>query len=111
MVSFSILRPFADRDAPRRSFKCADQVQWGVVPDEASCDIPEPSFGEDDVVFDCSSLPDAAIVEGAKVDACVDIKVQLVLQFGVSRGLGEVLLAPVGRVYLSGIVAEFGPLR
>ena len=51
------------------AFKCADQVQWGVVPDEASCDIPEPSFGEDDVVFDCSSLPDAAIVEGAKVDA------------------------------------------
>jgi len=57
------------------AFKCADQVQWGVVPDEASCDIPEPSFGEDDVVFDCSSLPDAAIVEGAKVDARVDIKI------------------------------------
>ena len=33
------------------------------------------------------------------------------LQFGVSRGLREVLLAPVGRVYLSGIVSEFGPLR
>ena len=42
---------------------------------------------------------------------CVDIKVQLVLQFGVSRGLREVLLAPVGRVYLSEIVSEFGPLR
>ena len=51
------------------AFKCADQIQWGVVPDEASCDIPEPSFGEDDVVFDCSSLPDSAIVDGAKVDA------------------------------------------
>ena len=45
------------------------------------------------------------------VRGCVDIKVQLVLQFGVSRGLREVLLAPVGRVYLSEIVSEFGPLR
>ena len=27
------------------------------------------------MVFDCSSLPDAAIVEGAKVDARVDIKI------------------------------------
>ena len=43
------------------------------------------------------------------VRGCVDIKVQLVLQFGVSRGLREVLLAPVGRVYLSEIVSEFGP--
>ena len=43
--------------------------------------------------------------------ACVEIKVQLVLQLGVSRGLREVLLAPVGRVYLSEIVSEFGPLR
>ena len=59
----------------RRSFKCSDQVSWGVVPDEASCDIPEPSFGEDDVVFDCSSLPDSSIVEGAKVGARVDIKI------------------------------------
>ena len=40
---------------------------------------------------------------------CVDIKVQLVLQFGVSRGLREVLLAPVGRVYLSEIVSKFEP--
>ena len=31
------------------------------------------------------------------------------LQFGVSRGLSEVLLAPVGRVYLSEIVSEFEP--
>ena len=31
------------------------------------------------------------------------------LQFGVSRGLSELLLAPVGRVYLSEIVSEFGP--
>ena len=36
-------------------------------------------------------------------ETCGDIKVQLVLQFGVSRGLREVLLAPVGRVYLSEI--------
>ena len=45
------------------------------------------------------------------VQVCVESKVQLVLQFGVSRGLREVLLAPVGRVYLSEIVSEFGPLR
>ena len=40
---------------------------------------------------------------------CVEIKVQLVLQFGVSRGLREVLLAPVGRVYLSEIVSKLEP--
>ena len=45
------------------------------------------------------------------VQVGVEIKVQLVLQFGVARGSREVLLAPVGRVYLSGIVSEFGPLR
>ena len=42
-------------------------------------------------------------------ETCVEIKVQLVLQFGVSRGLREVLLAPVGRVYLSEIVSKFEP--
>ena len=31
------------------------------------------------------------------------------LQFVVCRGLSEVLLAPLGRVYLSEIVSEFGP--
>ena len=41
--------------------------------------------------------------------ACEEIKVQLVLQFGVSRGLREVLLAPVGRVYLSEVVSKFEP--
>ena len=40
-----------------------------------------------------------------------EIKVQLVLQFGVSRGRREVLLALRRRVYLSEIVSEFGPLR
>ncbi len=40
---------------------------------------------------------------------CVEIKVQLVLQFGFSRGLREVLLAPVGRVYQRNVVSEFGP--
>ena len=34
-----------------------------------------------------------------------------VLQLGVSRGLREVLLAPVGRGDPSEIVSEFGPLR
>ena len=45
------------------------------------------------------------------VRGCVDIKVQLVLQFGVCWGLGEVLLSILGRGYLSEIVSEFGPLR
>ena len=31
------------------------------------------------------------------------------LQYVFSRGLSEVLLAPLGRVYLSEIVSEFGP--
>ena len=31
------------------------------------------------------------------------------LQLGVSRGLREVLLSILGRVYLSEIVSEFGP--
>ena len=68
-------RFFFAEEAVRRSFKCSDQVSWGVVPDEASCDVPEPSFGEDDVVFDCSSLPDSSIVEGAKVGARVASKI------------------------------------
>ena len=42
---------------------------------------------------------------------CVASKVQVVLQFGVCRGLGEVLLSILGRVYLSAIVSEFGPNR
>ena len=41
--------------------------------------------------------------------ACEEIKVQRVLQFGASRGLREVMLAPVGRVYLSEIVSKFEP--
>ena len=45
------------------------------------------------------------------VRGCVDIKVQLVLQFEVCWGLGEVFLSILGRVYLSEIVSEFGPLR
>ena len=44
-------------------------------------------------------------------DTSEEIKVQLVLQFGVSRGRREVLLALRRRGYLSEIVAEFGPLR
>ena len=45
------------------------------------------------------------------VQVRVDIKVQRVLQFVVCWGLREVLLSGYGRVYLSGIVSEFGPLR
>jgi Kef-type K+ transport system membrane component KefB len=44
-------------------------------------------------------------------DTSEEIKVQLVLQFGVSRGRREVLLALRRRGYLSEIVSEFGPLR
>ena len=43
--------------------------------------------------------------------ACGDIKVQVVLQLGVSRGRSEVLLSGYGRLYPSEIVSEFGPLR
>ena len=39
----------------------------------------------------------------------MEIKVQLVLQSGVSRGLREVLLSGYGRVYPSEIVSEFEP--
>ena len=41
--------------------------------------------------------------------ACVEIKVQVVLQFEVCRGRSEVLLSGYGRVYLSEIVSGFGP--
>ncbi len=41
--------------------------------------------------------------------SCEEIKGQVVLQLGVSRGLGEVLLALRGRLYLSEVVSEFGP--
>ena len=40
---------------------------------------------------------------------CVDIKVQLVLQFVVSRGRSEVFLSILGRVYLSEVVSEYEP--
>ena len=42
-------------------------------------------------------------------ETCGDIKVQLVLQFEVCCGLGEVLLSILGRGYLSEVVSEFGP--
>ena len=41
--------------------------------------------------------------------ACEDIKVQVVLQFGVCRGLREVFLSQYGRGYPSEIVSEFEP--
>ena len=41
--------------------------------------------------------------------ACADIKLQVVLQFEVCRGLREVSLALRGRLYLSGIVSKFEP--
>ena len=46
------------------TFKCADQVQ-GVVPTKA-LRHPRAFIWRDHVVFDCSSLPDAAIVEGPR---------------------------------------------
>ena len=42
-------------------------------------------------------------------DAGEEIKVQVVLQFGVSRGRSEVLIALRGRAYLSEILSKFGP--
>ena len=41
--------------------------------------------------------------------ACEDIKVQVVLQFGVCRGLREVFLSQYGRVHRPEVVSEFGP--
>ena len=41
--------------------------------------------------------------------SCEEIKGQVVLQLGVSRGLGEVLLALRGRLYQRDVVSEFGP--
>ena len=41
--------------------------------------------------------------------ACVEIKVQVVLQFGVCRGRSEVLLSGYGRLYERDVVSEFGP--
>ena len=41
--------------------------------------------------------------------ACEEIKVQVVLQFGVCRGSREVLLSEYGRVYPSEVVSEFEP--
>ncbi len=43
--------------------------------------------------------------------ACVEIKVQVVLQFEVCHGRSEVLLSGYGLNYQSEVVAEFGPLR
>ena len=45
------------------------------------------------------------------VDKDLRIKVQFVLQFGVSRGVCEVFLSQYGRVDLSAIVSKFGPKR
>ena len=42
---------------------------------------------------------------------CVASKVQVVLQFEVCRGLGEVLLSQYGLNYQSEVVSKFGPLR
>ena len=42
---------------------------------------------------------------------CVASKVQVVLQFEVFCGRSEALLSILGRLYLSEIVAEFGPRR
>ena len=43
--------------------------------------------------------------------ACVDIKVQVALQFEVCWGRSEVFLSHYGLNYQSEVVAEFGPLR
>ena len=36
---------------------------------EATCAFPEPTWGEEDMVFECSTLDVAELVSGAKVDA------------------------------------------
>ena len=55
----------------------------------------------------------ASILQGKMSNYDTDVftsvasKVQLVLQCGVSRGLREMLLAPVGRVYQRDVVSKF----
>ena len=56
-------------DAGDEPFFCKDQVRWGAPAAEACCDFPEPTWGEDDMVFECSTLDVDALVAGAKVDA------------------------------------------
>ena len=48
-------------------------------------------------------------INAVKHMACVDIKVQVVLQFEVCRGRSEVLLSGYGRLYQRDVVSEFGP--
>ena len=59
----------ADFDDAADSFTCADQVKWGTAAAEATCAFPEPTWGEEDMVFECSTLDVAELVSGAKVDA------------------------------------------
>ena len=54
------------------------------------------------------SRPDVSAVSAM---ACVEIKVQVVLQFEVCHGRSEVLLSGYGLNYQSEVVAAFGPLR
>ena len=54
------------------------------------------------------SRPDVSAVSAI---ACVEIKVQVVLQFEVCWGRSAVLLSQYGLNYQSEVVAEFGPLR
>ena len=72
--------------------------QWG-------CNLIRSPFGS--VSSRLSSMTEFMF----STQTCVVIQGQVGLQFEVCWGLGEVRLAPVGRVYLSEIVAAFGPLR
>ena len=53
---------------------CRDQEQWGIPSVEAGCDYPEPTWGEDDVVFECSKVDASALAEGQKIDARCGVK-------------------------------------
>ena len=55
-----------DADDETATFKCEDQVGWGTAPDEATCAFPEPSWGEDDVVFACSGVDEKELVPAAE---------------------------------------------
>ena len=56
-------------DAGDEPFFCKDQVRWGAPAAEACCDFPEPTWGEDDMVFECSTLDVDALVNAAGVGA------------------------------------------
>lgn len=51
------------------TFVCADQRSWGIPASEATCETPEPKWGEEDVVVGISKLDASETCVGTKCDA------------------------------------------